>query len=77
MQELFDIGDGMAVMCNPGGRFHGWLFRRHPDGQYVSVRQLETITDPHPNIRPVTSSEIDLRRARDLSLGQSKKLRDR
>ena len=23
-----------------GGRFHGWLFTRHPDGQWVSHRKL-------------------------------------
>ena len=39
--ELFELPDGTAICCNPGGRFHGWLFARHPDGQYVSVRKLE------------------------------------
>jgi hypothetical protein len=24
-----------------GGRFHGWLFYQHPDGQYVTERKLE------------------------------------
>lgn len=24
-----------------GGRFHGWLFYRHQDGQFVSERKLE------------------------------------
>ena len=23
-----------------GGRFHGWLFYKHPDGQWVSDRKL-------------------------------------
>lgn len=41
--ELFEIGNDQAVCCNPGGRFHGWLFRRHPDGQWVSVRKLKTV----------------------------------
>ena len=45
-QELFDIGDGLAVNSNPGGKFHGWLFRKHPDGQYVSVRKLDVIPNP-------------------------------
>ncbi len=46
-QELFDIGEDMAVNCNPGGRFHGWLFKKHPDGLYVSIRKLEVIeSDP-------------------------------
>lgn len=42
-RELFDIGNGLAVNCDPSGRFHGWLFRKHPDGQYVSARKLQTI----------------------------------
>ena len=45
-QELFHIDDNTAVQCNPGGRFHGWLLRRHPDGQWVTVRKLEPVTDP-------------------------------
>ncbi len=32
------LPDGNAVCF--GGRFHGWLFRRHPDGQWVSVQKL-------------------------------------
>lgn len=24
-----------------GGRFHGWLFYQHPDGQYVTERKLK------------------------------------
>ncbi|HWV44156.1 hypothetical protein [Pseudorhodoplanes sp.] len=46
-QELFELPDGTAVCCNPGGRFHGWLFRRHPDGQMVSARKLELAKDPY------------------------------
>lgn len=23
-----------------GGKWHGWLFTRHPDGQFVSYRKL-------------------------------------
>ncbi len=46
-QELFELPDGTAVCCNPGGRFHGWLFRKHPDGQYVSVKKLEPVADPY------------------------------
>ena len=26
-----------------GGRWQGWLFRKHPDGQWVSVRKLEQV----------------------------------
>jgi hypothetical protein len=53
-QELFDIGNGMAVSCNPGGKFHGWLFRKHPDGQYVSVRKLGTVA-PYPPDHPMAA----------------------
>ncbi len=42
-QELFDLGSGLAVRFNPEGRFHGWLFRRHPGGGYVSVQKLPLI----------------------------------
>ncbi len=45
-QEMFDLGDGRAVNFNPDGRFHGWLFVRHPDGQYVSIRKLDIIKNP-------------------------------
>ena len=45
-QELFDLGHGLAVGFNPGGRHHGWLLRKHPDGQYVTIRKLELIADP-------------------------------
>jgi hypothetical protein len=46
-QELFDLGNGYAVNFNPGGRFHGWLFQRHPvDGNHwVSIKMLENITE--------------------------------
>ena len=27
------------------GRWKGWLFRKHPDGQFVSVRKLDEV-DP-------------------------------
>lgn len=46
-QELFDVGGGLAVSFNPRGRFHGWLFRQHPDGQYVSVHKLNKL-EPSP-----------------------------
>ena len=49
-QELFDLGDGIAVACNPGGRFHGWLFKKHPDGQYVSIGKLPVIANPFGNL---------------------------
>lgn len=45
-QEFFMLRDGTAVCCNPGGRFHGWLFVRHPDGQLVSAAKLDV--DPQP-----------------------------
>ena len=39
--QLFLLGNGEAICCNPSGRFHGWLMRQHPDGQWVSVRKLD------------------------------------
>lgn len=39
-----------AVCFNVGGRFHGWLFRQHPDGQWISVRKLEAIEIPLPEV---------------------------
>lgn len=43
---LFDLGDGQAIRFNPNGRFHGWIFRKHPDGQYVSVRKAAPLPMP-------------------------------
>lgn len=48
-QELFDLGNGLAFACNPNGRFHGWLFKQHPDGQWVSYRKLDLVADPFPD----------------------------
>lgn len=47
-QELFNLGDGRAVQSNPGGRFHGWLFHQHPDGQWISERKLPVLDVPWP-----------------------------
>lgn len=44
--ELFSLGNGLAVCSNPGHRFHGWLFRQHPDGQWVSVVRLSLVDLP-------------------------------
>jgi len=42
--------DAIAVLPNGegvclSGRFAGWLFRKHPDGQWISIRKLE-LRDP-------------------------------
>ncbi|WP_043636012.1 hypothetical protein [Chromobacterium haemolyticum] len=37
---LVQRSPGKAV-CLDGGRFHGWLMYRHPDGQFVSERKLQ------------------------------------
>jgi hypothetical protein len=58
--ELFDFGDGFVFCFNPGGRAHGWLYRRLGDGSLVSIRQLQRVpvvpgTDPAgllPNPEP-------------------------
>ena len=46
MGTFFELPDGKMVCFNPGGRFHGWLFRRHPDGQFVSVQKLNEVQPP-------------------------------
>lgn len=46
-QELFKLNRYRAICCNPGGQFHGWLFALHPDGHWVSVRQLEQTEIPN------------------------------
>ncbi len=46
MGTFFELPDGKIVCFNPGGRFHGWLFRRHPDGQFVSVQKLSEVQPP-------------------------------
>ena len=44
--QHFDLGDGRVIQFNPSGRFHGWIFCRHPDGQLVSERKLEPVLLP-------------------------------
>lgn len=53
-QQLFDLENDLAVSCNPGGRFHGWLFRKTKDGGWVSVCELKDIapTLAKPKITP-------------------------
>ncbi len=34
-------GERMFLCFNPGGRWHGWVFRKHPDGNLVSVREVK------------------------------------
>ncbi len=46
MGTFFELPDGKLVCFNSGGRFHGWLFRRHPDGQFVSVQKLAEVQPP-------------------------------
>ncbi len=41
-QQLFELPDGNAIAF--GGRWHGWMFTKHPDGQWVSIRKCEQIT---------------------------------
>lgn len=55
--EMFLLPDGTAVNFNPGGRFHGWLFRRYADGYWVSAKKLEP-TDPLENSPLITSGLI-------------------
>lgn len=43
--QYFELPDGKVVSFNPAGRWHGWIWRRHPDGQLVTEQKLEAI-DP-------------------------------
>lgn len=40
VSRLLLIDERTAVKVG-GSRFDGWLFRKHPDGQWISVRKLE------------------------------------
>lgn len=44
--QLFAIDNDHAICFNPGGRFHGWTFWRHLDGQWVSVATPNPIESP-------------------------------
>lgn len=35
----------LAVLVDPGDRFHMWLFGRHPDGQWVSLASLAPLLE--------------------------------
>ena len=39
---MLDTGTEIGAV-RIGGRWDGWLFRRHPDGQFVSVRKLNRV----------------------------------
>jgi len=51
-RQLFALPDGQAVCVNPGGQWHGWIFKRHPDGYWVSTFKLAEIID-EPTARKV------------------------
>lgn len=36
------LGNGEIAVCIKPGPWHGWLFEKHPDGQWVSVEKLQT-----------------------------------
>lgn len=46
MSEFFEVASGVALCCNPGGKWHGWLFRRGNNNNWVSVRKLEQLEFP-------------------------------
>jgi hypothetical protein len=37
--QVFMYSDNHGICI--GGRFHGWIMWKHPDGQFVTVRKLE------------------------------------
>jgi hypothetical protein len=46
MNTFFELPDGKIVCFNPDGRWHGWLFHRHADGQFVSEAKLPEVKPP-------------------------------
>jgi Lar family restriction alleviation protein len=42
-EQRFYLGND--YMFKVGGRWHGWMFKRHPDGQFVSFRKCEVLPD--------------------------------
>lgn len=48
MSEILVLNGNGAGICI-GGRFDGWLMKKHPDGQWVSVRKLERETPQVPS----------------------------
>ena len=46
LPRIVILGGGKGVCI--GGRFDGWLMRKHPDGQWVSEAKLES-EDPLDN----------------------------
>jgi hypothetical protein len=37
--EFYDVSTKQIMMIKVGGAYKGWLFRKHPDGQWVIVRE--------------------------------------
>jgi hypothetical protein len=42
--EMFMLDEVTGILFNPDGRFHGWMFRRGPNGEWISQRKLESST---------------------------------
>jgi hypothetical protein len=47
-KELFRLNKNRAICCNPGGQFHGWLFRLNKRGLWVSLKKLAMAEIPDP-----------------------------
>lgn len=54
--RMLDLGDGNAVCI--GGRFDGWLMRRHHDGQFVSVRLLSRAYEPPSILSQIAAAGV-------------------
>lgn len=39
--QMFDMLHGRYLCFDPAGRWHGWEFYKHPDGQFVSMGKRE------------------------------------
>lgn len=58
--DMFYLGGDLAVCSNPGRTFHGWMFKRHPNGQWVSVAKLDLVALPaDPLTQGITGKAID------------------
>ncbi len=42
--HMYSDDHGVCV----GGRWHGWIMWKHPDGQFVSVRKAEPVSPKSP-----------------------------
>jgi hypothetical protein len=69
-QRVFLLSPTEGISFNPGGRFHGWLMRKNPNGGWISVKELDNVDPfigtsfevlpkaPKPDPRDATIAEL-------------------